>query len=228
MIEPNDKTFSCREDCFRECVTDISALLLGSIEKYGQASIAVSGGRTPEHIFPILGNKQLPWGQVSITLADERWVDPLHPDSNEGLVRRLLMQGPATAARFIGLKTSADNPFDGQEQCGVALAGMGWPLDGIFLGMGEDGHIASLFPGEADWLDAPARIFPVAASGERQARMSLTPKGLLDCRHIFLVITGSQKRATYDAAMQPGPVGEFPVRLVLHQDQVPVTVYTLD
>jgi 6-phosphogluconolactonase len=228
MINLKNKIFSSREDCFREFVKDISALLLGSVKKYGEASFAVSGGQTPQHVFPILARKHLPWGQVSITLVDERWVEPLHPDSNEGLARRLLMKGPAAAARFIGLKTSADNPFDGQENCEVALAGLCWPLDAIFLGMGEDGHIASLFPGEADWLYAPARTFPVATFGQRQARISLTPKALLDCRHIFLVITGSQKRATYDAAMQPGAVGELPVRLVLHQDQVPVTVYTLD
>lgn len=228
MVVLNEKKFSCREDCFREFVTEISTLLVGSVKNYGQASFAVSGGRTPEDIFPILANKELPWAQISITLADERWVEFLHPDSNEGLARRLLMQGPAAAARFIGLKTSADNPFDGQKKCGMALASLDWPLDGIFLGMGEDGHIASLFPGEADWLDAPSRIFPVAALGQRQARMSLTPKAILDCRHIFLIITNAQKRATYDSAMQPGPVGELPVRLVLHQDQVPVTVYMFD
>jgi 6-phosphogluconolactonase/glucosamine-6-phosphate isomerase/deaminase len=163
MINLKNKIFSSREDCFREFVKDISALLLGSVKKYGEASFAVSGGQTPQHVFPILAKKLLPWGQISITLVDERWVEPLHPDSNEGLARRLLMKGPAAAARFIGLKTSADNPFDGQENCEVALAGLCWPLDAIFLGMGEDGHIASLFPGEADWLYAPARTFPVAS-----------------------------------------------------------------
>ena len=228
MINLNEKFFPCREDCFREVVADVSALILASVENYGQASIAVSGGRTPKHIFPILASKCLPWAQVSITLADERWVVPKHPDSNEGLARRLLMQGPAAAARFIGLMTSAKNPFDGQEKCGVALAGLEWPLDGIFLSMGEDGHIASLLPGESDWLGATTRTFPVAALGQRQARMSLTPRALLDCRHIFLVIIDTQKRATYDTAKRPGPVGELPVRLVLHQDQVPVTVYLLD
>jgi len=228
MVELNEKKFSCREGCFRTLVADISALLLGSVENYGQATFAVSGGRTPEHIFPILANEHLPWAQISITLADERWVEPLNPNSNEGLARRLLMQGPAAAACFIGLKTSADNPFDGQKKSEMALAGLNWPLDGIFLGMGEDGHIASLFPGEADWLDTQARTFPVAASGQRQARMSLTPKAILDCRHIFLVIPNAQKHATYDIAMQRGQVEEFPVRLVLHQDQVPVTVYMLD
>jgi len=222
------RVFSSLEDCVQKVADDIRACIDSALNEYGCASFAVSGGRTPEHIFPILANMDLPWNQVSITLADERWVDPLHPDSNEGLTRRLLMQGPAAAAHFVGLKTAADNPFDGQEECETALASLNWPLDGIFLGMGEDGHIASLFPSGADWLDAQGRALDVAASGGRQARMSLTPKALLDCGHIFLVISGPQKRATFDAAMQAGSIGEFPVRLILHQDQVPVTVYAFD
>lgn len=227
MAEIKAKIFSCRKDCFHSFVKDFSTLIMGSIKKRGQTSIAVSGGRAPRQIFPMLANMPLPWSRVSITLADERWVDPLHSHSNEGLAKRLLIQGPAAAAHFVGLKNSAENPFDGQFNCGISLASLNWPLDGIFLGMGEDGHIASLFPGKADWLDAQALIFPVAASGQREARVSLTPRAILDCRHIFLVITDPQKRAIYDAAMQPGPIAEMPVRLVLHQNQVPVTTYML-
>ncbi len=202
--------------------------LRDAVAKRGRATLAVSGGRTPEHIFPLLSQAELPWARVTVTLADERWVEPGHPDSNEGLARRLLIQGPASAARFIGLKTGHADPIDGREECETALATLKWPLDLLFLGMGEDGHIASLFPGADAWLSAPGRALGVAASEKRQPRMSLTPKALLDSRQIFLVISGSKKRATFDEAMNSGPVDELPVRLILHQTLVPVTIYAVD
>ena len=81
----------------------------------------------------MLANMPLRWSKVRVTLADERWVEPIHPESNEGLARRLLIQGPAAAAHFIGLKNSAENPFDGQVNCETSLKNLNWPLDGIFL-----------------------------------------------------------------------------------------------
>ena len=204
---------------------DMSACLQGGIAKRGRASLAVSGGRTPEHIFPTLACRPLAWDRITITLADDRWVDGDHPDSNAGLTRRLLLKGPASAAHFVGLKTAHEHPDDGLAETEAALARMDWPLDVIYLGMGEDGHIASLFPGTGDWMAAPGRAVAVAATAGRQARMSLTSAALLDSWHIFMVISGAAKKATYEAALKPGPVGEYPVRLILHQDRVPVTVY---
>ena len=214
--------------CAHKLAADLSGCLLGAIEKRGHAALAVSGGRTPEHIFPLLCKADLMWDRVRVTLTDERWVAPDNPDSNEGLACRLLMQGPAAKARFIGMKTDHAEPCDGQADVEQALAAVGWPLDAVFLGMGEDGHIASLFPDLDNWQDAPGRALAVAGSLERQPRMSLTPRALLDSRHIFLVISGSKKRATYEAALEPGPIGALPIRLILHQNQIPVTVYAVD
>ncbi len=224
----NLTSFDSLADGARAFAEDVSGCLREALDQRGRASLAVSGGRTPEHIFPLLARERLSWDRISVTLADERWVASDHPDSNEGLARRLLMQGPVAAARFVGLKTAAENPHDGREGSEAALSTLDWPLDAIFLGMGEDGHIASLFPGSDDWMDAPGRALAVAASDQRQARMSLTPSAILDSRHIFLIITGPEKRAVYDAALKPGPVGELPVRLILHQDRVPVSVYAVD
>jgi len=220
--------FAALEACVEDLTKDISTCLQSGIEKRGRAALAVSGGRTPEHLFPALASKHLAWDNVSITLTDERWVDSLHADSNEGLTRRLLLQGPASKARFVGLKTNHESPFDGLEDSETGLATLDWPLDVVFLGMGEDGHIASLFPGAGDWMEATDRAFPVAATASRQARMSLTPGALLDSRQIFLIITGPAKRATYEAALQPGPLGDLPVRLILHQDRVPLSVFAVD
>lgn len=225
---PYMKHFISLNECVERIADDIAICLRRALEKRGEASLAVSGGRTPQHIFPILGAMPLAWDKVSITLADERWVDADDPDSNEGLARRLLLQGPASKACFVGLKTPHAEPFDGQDECEANLGELNWPLDAMFLGMGEDGHIASLFTATKDWIDAPGRALGVNASQGRQARMSLTPRALLESRQIFLFISGPDKRATFDAAMEPGLVEEFPVRLILHQDQVPVTLYVVD
>ncbi len=220
--------FSDRAECVRKLADDLSGCLLEAIDKRGRATLAVSGGRTPEDIFPLLAHQPLAWDRITVTLADERWVDADDPDSNEGLARRLLLQGPASHARLVGLKTNSPTPFDGLVETEAALGALDWPLDGVFLGMGEDGHIASLFPGTGDWMVASGRALAVAATASRQARMSLSPTALLDSRQIFLIITGPEKRATLERARLGGPVGEFPVRLILHQDRVPVTVYALD
>jgi 6-phosphogluconolactonase len=215
-------------ECAERFANDVATSLGEAIDRRGQATLAVSGGRTPEHLFPALARKDLAWQNVNITLADERWVDPDHPDSNERLARRLLMQGPASRARFVGLKTCHQNPGEAKTDVESALASLSWPLDVVFLGMGEDGHIASLFPDQENWSDAPGLALAVAGSETRQPRMSLTPAALLNCHQIFVVICGPEKRVTLDAAMEPGPIGDYPIRLVLQQKQVPVTIYAVD
>ncbi|NQU58665.1 MAG: 6-phosphogluconolactonase [Rhodospirillales bacterium] len=225
---PTILSFVSLGECAERFADDIAACLTEAIATRGQASLAVSGGKTPQHLLPVLAQKTVAWERVCITLIDERWVAPDHPDSNEGLARRLLMQGPAAKARFIAMKTDHADPCDGQADVEQALAAVGWPLDAVFLGMGEDGHIASLFPDQDNWQDAPGRALAVAGSLERQPRMSLTPAALLDSRHIFLVITGSKKRAIYEAALKPGPIGAFPIRLILRQNRIPLTLYAVD
>jgi len=227
-MKPQELCFPNLADCVAKLAADLADCLGHAVDRRGRAGLAVSGGRTPEHIFPALSRKPLAWDRVSITLADERWVDVDHPDSNEGLARRLLMQGPAAQARFIGLKTASETPFDGEAGVEANLAALDWPLDAVYLGMGEDGHIASLFPAATDWRDAPGRALAVGAAGSRHPRMTLTPGALLDSRHIFLAITGPEKRAAFEAALRPGPLVQYPVRLVLHQTDVPVTVYMVD
>jgi 6-phosphogluconolactonase len=225
---PTILSFASLDEFDERFADDIAACLTEAIATRGQASLAVSGGKTPQHLLPVLAQKKLAWERVCVTLIDERWVAADHPNSNESLARRLLMQGPAAKAHFVGLKTDHADPHEAQGAVEAALATLNWPLDAIFLGMGEDGHIASLFPDLNNWLEAPGRALGVAGSEKRQPRMSLTPAALLNSRHIFVVINGPEKRATFDAAMKPGPVGEYPIRLVLQQKQVPVTIYAVD
>jgi 6-phosphogluconolactonase len=195
-----------------------------------QASLVVSGGTTPGPFFLRLRQMDLAWERVVITLADERWVDPEHEASNERLVRSLLLQGKAGRADFVPLKNRAMSARAGEEECCRALARIPRPFDVVLLGMGKDGHTASLLPG-ATGLDQALNpdsrqdclaITPAQALPER---MTLTLPALLQARQIFLHCTGRDKEQVLRQAMAPGPVGAMPVRAVLGQQHTPVHIY---
>jgi 6-phosphogluconolactonase len=199
--------------------------LRAGIARRGHGVVAVSGGRTPEHVFPSFSAATLPWENVIVTLSDERWVAVDDRDSNEGLARRLLLVGAAANARFVGLKTAARTPKDGLTDCAKRLKAIPWPLDAVFLGMGEDGHVASLFADDPGWRTAKSRCIAVPAAPGRGARISLTSAALLDSRRVFLVVAGEEKTKTYRRALDPEAGKRLPARAILSQDRVPVTVY---
>ncbi len=202
----------------------MTAALGQAVRERGQGSIAVSGGRTPKRIFPLMAAGPLDWAKITVTLTDERWVDADHGESNEKLVRDFLLNGNGAAARFVGLKSAGAGPQDGLEETEARLRGISWPLDVVFLGLGEDGHIASLFPGES--ISAGGNLsVAVAGTPARLARISLTPAALLNCRLIVLVLGGGEKNKVFQEALKPGPLDELPLRLILHQDRTPVSVY---
>lgn len=201
-----------------------------AIAARGAATLVVSGGRTPEALFRRMSGLALDWSAVTVTLADERWVPPTDADSNEALVRRSLLVGPAAAARFVGLYTGADTPEAGEDACNARIRALPRPFDAILLGMGEDGHTASFFPGApslAVALAPPAgrTVQAIHAPGIPQPRMTLTLPTLLDTRRLLLLITGEAKRRTLDMAEGDGPVEAMPVRSVLRQDRVPLEIF---
>jgi len=180
-------------------------------------------------MFELLRAESLDWSRVCIALADERWVDPTDPDSNEKLVRDVLLKGPAAAARFIGLKNGAPTPDLGAVSAWETFARVPRPFDAVVLGMGDDGHTASLFPRSPN---LPSAINPSAVAGcvgmwspvAPHPRLSLNLSALLDSRRIVLLITGAQKWNTFSAASAEGPVQDMPIRAVLRQHRTPVEV----
>ena len=194
------------------------------------ASLVVSGGRTPLRLFKQLRTETLSWSKVWITLADERWVESTAESSNERLVREELLLDQASAAHFVGLKNPAATPEAGAEWSWRALSRVPRPFDVVVLGMGADGHTASLFPGSmtlARALDPGAASGCVAVNALKapHARMSLNLAALLDARRIILHIEGDSKWQVYQRARTPGSTAELPVRAILHQKEVPVDVY---
>jgi 6-phosphogluconolactonase len=194
------------------------------------ASLVVSGGRTPVHLLRQLSTEKADWKNIWVTLADERWVETANEDSNERLVREKLLVGAAAAARFVGLKNPAPTPEAGAEWSWRALSRVPRPFDIVMLGMGDDGHTASLFPGSlalARALDVTAGPGCVAvnALAAPHARVSLNLAAILDARRIVLHIEGDAKWRVYQRARTPGSAAELPVRAVLHQREVPVDVF---
>jgi len=209
---------------------EIKVDLEEAIAVRGASSLVVSGGRTPRTLFRELSAENLDWSRVRISLADERWVDTASPESNEHLLRETLLQGLASAAHFVGLKNPAPTPEAGAEWAARALTRVPRPFDIVVLGMGEDGHTASLFPGS---LALSRGLDPAAAPGciavnaltAPHARLSLNLSALLDSRRIILHIEGESKWQVYQRARMPGLAAELPVRAILHQKVVPVDIF---
>ncbi len=207
--------------------------LQAALHEHEQALLVVSGGSTPVPFFEAMARQPLNWARVTITLADERWVDPTHPDSNEALVRARLLQGPVAQARFVPMYNGAATPQEGLDRLNETMASLPWPAAVMVLGMGGDGHTASLFPaaqGPAVWqqTSGAGRCMAVAAPSlpnVPRPRVSLTPQALLDARVLVLHVTGDSKVALLEQALQPGPAAELPVRVALHQDRVPCHVF---
>lgn len=206
----------------------ITFILGEAIAARGVATIALSGGRSPRPVLEALAEAALDWEKVIVTLVDERWVAPDHADSNERLVRETLLRGEAAKARFVPMKNEAADAYAGQAVCEADFAALPWPLDIVLLGMGEDGHTASLFPQArelAEGLSTNALTLAVTPPAAPHQRMSLSAQAILKSRHIFLQIGGAAKKAVYDRALAGGPVEELPIRLALCQHDVSVEVW---
>ena len=190
-----------------------------AVDTRGVATLVVSGGSTPLPFFKELASVDLDWENITIMLADERWVAPDHTDSNERFVKEQLMIGNASKAKFVGLKNGAETPEQGWAESESAMAAIQYPFDVVILGMGGDGHTASLFPATEGLQQAIAKdcgqlTWPMNPSTVEQPRMSLTLDCLLDTRHLYLHITGDSKRLIFQQAASTDP-DVYPIAAVI-------------
>ncbi|RZL52070.1 MAG: 6-phosphogluconolactonase [Variovorax sp.] len=201
-----ERRYATADELVAALADDIALHLNQAIGERGVASLVVSGGRTPIPLFRALRSQDIDWSRVQITLADERWVDPSDPESNEGLVRRELLVDRAASARFVPLKTSAPTPQQGAAAAWAGVATLAQPFDYVVLGMGDDGHTASLFPGSPGVLaalDPRGRPACVAMSSPAppNARLSLNLPAIAHNRRAVVHLTGDKKWEIYrDAA----------------------------
>ena len=224
------KDFASRKSLIVELAGRIADLLLAGIQDKGRASLAVSGGSTPIALFEHLSRMDIPWQDVVITLVDERWVQATDDDSNERLVHNSLIQNKASAATFIGMKNAAFIAGDGEAECEQQLRKVPQPFDVMILGMGDDGHTASLFPAAeklaiATDMDSGRLCMALAPLTAPHERMSLTLPAILNSNQLFLHIVGEDKKEVLKKAGSDGPAEEMPIRFVLRQDSTPLSVY---
>lgn len=216
--------FASTEALNEEFATKIIAILQNAITEKGQASLIVSGGNTPKPLFAALSQADLDWSKVVISLADDRWVDTNDAASNDKLVREHLLVGNAAAATFISLKHNFADANDAVSACEAALSNVKMPFDVLILGMGEDGHTASLFPCSKELqagldLNSGKKYIAVQPTTAPHQRMSLTLPALLASSHIFLHLTGAAKQAVVAQALVSTET-QMPIKAVLDRANV--------
>ncbi|MET0183540.1 MAG: 6-phosphogluconolactonase [Caulobacterales bacterium] len=156
-------------------------------------TIALPGGTTPGPLFDALARRNANWRRVTVTMTDERWADPKSAASNEALLRRRLFVAQARAAHFVALKTPHSSPSAAAGAVSARLKPV-LPLDICVLGMGEDGHIASLFPG-ADLASRGVAVPAYVAQARGAAdRISLSLRAILSARLVVIFMRGREKR----------------------------------
>lgn len=211
----------------RECAERIAALIDLALDERDRAHIALSGGTTPAAAYRVLNKEHLPWNRVDVVLGDERWVPPTDPASNARMLQDTLLAagGPGAGARFHPVPTELDSPTASVDAFEAYVRDLcpGDPprFDVMLLGLGDDGHTASLFPGTPATQER-TRLVTIGA-GKGLERISLTAPVLSAARQVIFLVSGAAKRQALQRLLDPAePADRTPAKLV--QPQTPVLV----
>jgi 6-phosphogluconolactonase len=195
-----------------ESLAERIAAEIGSvIADCGHCTLALAGGKTPAPLCRALSARALEWDDVTVTLSDERYVPPTHKDSNEAMIRESLLVGRAAKARFLPLYVAAESA-----EASLSRIAPLPRIDIAVVGMGEDMHTLSWFPGANGLLEAMSttlgRRLAVVRPGILTPRITLTAGALGEARFIHLLIAGEAKRAALEKALATPSALEAPVK----------------
>lgn len=226
---------SDRDVLFKQVADRCAALLSDDIANTGEASFVVPGGTTPAPVFKKLSLMDLPWNKISVAPSDERWIAVNHEQSNQYLLEQTLLINNASTAQLVGLKNGEPTPVEGEALTARNMQKLKQPFSVTVVGMGNDGHFASLFPGtpqieqaldlnqQKRCIGIDARDCPVA--GDYTQRMSMTMATLIDSNLVIVLITGQQKLDVIRQAAEHKENFDLPVSALLAQNKTPVEIY---
>jgi len=230
MIEAEWWEYDSLDELADAVAGDVGFIIESAIDARGASLIAVPGGTTGPAIFPKLSAQKLPWKKVTVIPTDDRIV----PVENElANVRDIAKAFLPVGARVIPIATEiADHKLAGNS-ADARLQDLPWPPDLVWLGMGKDGHTASIFAGPdlQDALDAPkARravgVVPDPLPAEAPvARVTLTRASILSARTVLITITGDEKRALLEQAIADGQSSKLPIGRVLAEAEQPIDIH---
>ena len=228
---PEIEIFPDRSAWADACAARLAETLADAVAETGKAVLAGSGGSTPSPIYARLAQAPLDWSRVAVTLIDERYVPETSPESNAALLKRTLLTGPASAARFIPLYSPSVTVDRAAALAAHALAAEGGRLDAVLLGMGEDGHICSMFPDSPTLKTLLSPALPPTVLGVPHGRdgaapslerLSINLPYLMQARRVVLALTGAAKRAVFEREATGDPATQPIAALLAHN--VPLEV----
>ena len=229
MKNNNEHFFLEQKELIDTLSSKIIDNLQEAIQNKGRASLLVSGGSTPKPLFEKLSSFDIPWDKVKIALCDERWIDKNHKDSNEKLVRDSLLVNFAAKAQFISMYQEYLDIEDAQDVCSDIYEKELFPFDVLILGMGNDGHTASLFPNNIKLKEAleTTKGFCICMKPDTAPyeRMSLTKTAILSATNIYLHFEGVEKQNVYKKVLEGASSNDMPVSAILNQDKKKIEVY---
>ena len=209
--------FPDRESLDQALAAYVVSRLQHGITERGTAHLVVSGGSTPIHLFSILADADVEWGRVVVLLADERWVQVDHEDSNERLVRQTLLTGKAKSAQFLSLLPTPDDEITNIADLSTLLGSLP-SFDVVILGMGEDAHTASLFPCATALREGLTTEQGALITRPRNAphqRVSMSKHRLQATEHGVIHIVGDHKKAVLELAKKSKDEMRYPISAFL-------------
>ncbi len=231
MIEAEFWDYDDREELTDAVAGDVAFIIESAIDARGSAVIALAGGKTPGPILAKLAEAKLDWKRVIIVPTDERIVPLTDPLSNAAGIAKVFLPKGARVIPLISEK-AADYKLAGSA-ASARLDDFHWPLDLVWLGVGEDGHTASIFPGPDydDALEAPKErkvvgVMPDPLPPEAPvARVTLTRTAIQSAKTIIIVATGDNKKAMLEQAIKDGDSSPLPIGRVLAGLETPIDIH---
>jgi 6-phosphogluconolactonase len=231
MIEAEWWEYDSLDDLADAVSGDVGFIIQSAVDARDASLIAIPGGKTGPAVYRKLAQHKLPWKKLTIIPTDDRLVAV---DSELSNVREIARSFLPLGARVVPLTSEAADDYRlAGNAADARLQDLSWPPDLVWLGMGLDGHTASIFAGPdlRSALDAPkARravgVLPDPLPAEAEvARVTLTRAAILSARTVLITITGAEKRALLEQAIADGHSSKLPIGRVLAEAEQPIDIH---